>query len=146
MKTILSIVCLFFTTISFAQDGTFKVRKADQIEVISEKMEADTEVFQIVQTSAQFPGGQEAYNKFIADNLSYPEEAKEQGISGTVYVSFIVDRTGNINNPKVLRSVHPLLDAEALRLINLLPQFTPGSNNGSKVNQLFNVPIRFILK
>ena len=102
-------------------------------------------VYQVVEQMPQFPGGQAAMMKFIADSLRYPSVAFENGIEGRVIVKFVVDCKGNIVNPLVVRSVDPLLDREAIRLVKSMPKWIPGRQNGKPVCVIYNVPIRFKL-
>ena len=102
-------------------------------------------VFQVVEQMPQFPGGQAAMMKFIADSLRYPSVACESRIEGRVVVQFVVDCEGNILNPLVVWSVDPLLDREAIRLVKLMPKWIPGRQNGKPVNVVCLVPIRFKL-
>ena len=102
-------------------------------------------VFQVVEQMPQFPGGQAAMMKFIADSLRYPSVACENRIEGRVVVRFVVDCKGNIVNPLVVRSVDPLLDREAIRLVKSMPKWIPGRQNGKPVCVIYNVPIRFKL-
>lgn len=98
-----------------------------------------------VETLPVYHGGDEALKKFIANNLYYPRKAKENGISGTVYVSFVVDIYGNTIDHKVLRGVNPLLDEEALRVLKLLKFEKPAFLNSSPVQVEFTLPVRFVL-
>ena len=90
-----------------------------------------------VEPSPSFPGGQSALIDFLNENKKYPEQAKKDSIEGRVVVSFTVESDGSISNPKIERSVHPLLDAEALRLVRLMPKWEPGAQSR------YNVPISF---
>ena len=102
-------------------------------------------VYQVVEQMPQFPGGPAAMMKFIADSLRYPSIACENRIEGRVVVQFVVDCEGNILNPLVVRSVDPLLDREAIRLVKSMPKWIPGRQNGKPVCVIYNVPIRFKL-
>ena len=102
-------------------------------------------VFHVVEQMPQFPGGQAAMMKFIADSLRYPSVACENRIEGRVVVQFVVDCEGNILNPLVVWNVDPLLDREAIRLVKLMPKWIPGRQNGKPVNVTCLVPIRFKL-
>ena len=102
-------------------------------------------VYQVVEQMPQFPGGPAAMIKFIADSLRYPSVACENRIEGRVVVRFVVDCKGNIVNPLVVRSVDPLLDREAIRLVKSMPKWIPGRQNGKPVCVIYNVPIRFKL-
>ena len=100
-------------------------------------------VFHVVEQMPQFPGGQAAMMKFIADSLRYPSVSCEHRIEGRVVVQFVVDCEGNILNPLVGWSVDPLLDKEAIRVVKLMPKWIPGRQNGKPVSVVCLVPIRF---
>jgi TonB family protein len=93
----------------------------------------------------EFPGGQEAMTKFIIDNVKYPQDAKEKGIQGKVFVSFTVTKTGKLENIRVLKSVNNLLDEEAIRVITLMPVWVPGMSAGVAVDVEMTLPISFKL-
>lgn len=103
------------------------------------------EVFTVVEDMPEFPGGMSELMKFIADNIAYPEEAEKQNITGRVVIQFVVDKDGSIIEPKVVKSVDPLLDAEALRVISKMPSWTPGKQRGETVRVKFTIPITFNL-
>lgn len=88
---------------------------------------------------------QEAVRNYIAKSVRYPEVAKEQGISGMVVVSYIVSATGKVEQAKVMRSVHPILDEEALRVIRAMPLHKPGRQRGKAVPVQYTVPVKFTL-
>lgn len=102
-------------------------------------------IFTLVEQMPEYPGGQEALIKFISQNLKYPESAKEAGISGTVYVSFIVSEKGNIESVKAISSVHELLDKEAIRVVKEMPSWKPGIQKGKPVKVQFTLPLKFTL-
>lgn len=106
----------------------------------------EAEVFFIVEEMPEFPGGDIALRKYIANSLNYPVIAQENGVQGKVYVSFVVDQDGSISNAKVARSVDPSLDKEALRVVNSLPKWKPGKQRGKPVRVSFTVPINFVLQ
>ena len=93
----------------------------------------------------EFPGGEKALINFLKEKISYPEEAKKQGIQGKVFVSFVVDENGKITSARIERSAGDILDKEALRVINLLPEWKPGKNAGVNVNTGITIPINFEL-
>lgn len=95
---------------------------------------------------AKFPGGAVQMNKFISRTCQYPEIAKEQNISGRVYISMEVNEFGLIINERIERSVHPSLDKEALRIINEMPQWIPAQTNGQAVRSRVRLPINFHLE
>ncbi len=94
----------------------------------------------------KFKGGTEKLMTYLGNNVKYPEKAKENKIEGIVYVSFVVDNKGGIKKTTILKSVDPLLDAEAKRVIENMPKWKPGKNKGKKVNVQYVIPINFKLK
>lgn len=101
--------------------------------------------FRIVQQLPEFPGGIVEFMKWLQRHLQYPEEARQKRIQGKVMVSFIVNKDGSITDAKVTRSVNPQLDGEAMRVINLMPKWKPGVDNGKPCRTLFAIPIVFKL-
>jgi len=99
------------------------------------------------ETLPQFRGGQDSLVKFIAKNIKYPPEARENCISGKVYVKFLISADGTIDSINVIRSVHKSVDDEAIRLVKLTNGYwTPGKINDSSVSASFNLPFNFSLK
>jgi TonB family protein len=99
----------------------------------------------VVEEMPMYPGGEGELLKFIAENKKYPEAAKADTIQGKVIVRFIVNTEGNTEGITVLKGVHPLLDAEAVRVVKLLSGFKPGMQGGKAVNVWYMVPINFTL-
>jgi len=114
--------------------------------VREEKEEEEAQVFFIVEEMPEFPGGEAALRRFIANSIKYPQIAQENGIQGRVYVQFVVDRDGSITNASVARGVDPSLDKEALRVVNSLPKWKPGLQRGKPVKVSYTVPINFVLQ
>ena len=124
-----------------------EIEKSKSQEMISPKTLKDaSEIFFIVEEMPEFPGGELALRKYIANTVDYPEIAQENGIQGKVYVTFVVTRNGDIANAGIARSVDPSLDAEALRVVNSLPKWKPGKQRGQAVNVSYTVPINFVLQ
>lgn len=113
-----------------------------------EKSQSDSvyTVFSVVEQMPQFPGGQTAMMKYLADNLHYPKKAQENGVQGTVLVQFIIDEEGHIPFAKINKSVDSDLDAEALRVVKSMPLWIPGKQRGKKVKVMMNLPVAFRLK
>ena len=105
----------------------------------------DDPIFDYVKVMPIFPGGEPALIAFVAENVDYPAMAIENEIQGTVTMSFVVSKTGKVEQIKVLRGVDPLLDEEAIRVIGTLPNFSPGMSAGRPVNVRMNMPIVFRL-
>jgi protein TonB len=117
------------------------VEVAQEEEVVEEP-----QVFFIVEDMPEFPGGELALRKYIAENVRYPEMAKENDIQGTVYVRFVVDTDGSVKNVEVIRGVDQLLDKEAIRVVQSLPKWKPGKQRGKAVKVSHSVPIKFQLQ
>jgi len=107
--------------------------------------DAEEEPIVWAENMPEFPGGEIALRTFIANNIKYPELAAESEIQGTVYVRFVVTKTGKVGEVQVTRGVDPLLDQESIRVIQKLPNFKPGSQGGRPVNVWYSVPIVFQL-
>lgn len=112
----------------------------------TKEVEEETQIFYIVEEMPEFPGGELALRTFIAKAIKYPVVAQENGIQGKVYVSFVVGKDGRVSNARVIRSVDPALDKEALRVVNSLPIWKPGRQQGKPVRVAFSVPISFVLQ
>lgn len=103
------------------------------------------DIFIYVESTPEFPGGSAKMMEYITKNLVYPSEAKKNKIEGRVFVSFIVEKDGSITNVKVLRGLGSGCDEEAIRIVEKMPNWTPGSNSGKPINVKFTLPIRFSL-
>ena len=104
-------------------------------------------VFEMVEQMPEFPGGgMSAALEYIQKNMQYPESAKENGTQGRVTVQFVVDKAGNVTEPKVLRPVDKELDAEAIRLVKSMPKWKPGMQKGQAVAVKFTMPVLFRLE
>jgi TonB family protein len=129
MKTIYLAAAILAVSVSFAQD--------------TERVKAGFGVT-VVQTQPEFPGGPDSLQAFLSNNLTYPREAKLDRINGRVYISFVIDEKGKINNPKVLSGVNSQLDDEALRVVKLMPDWKPGTKANEPVKVQYILPIDFI--
>ena len=119
--------------------------ESDEDEEIEIEEEDDEEFFMVVENMPEFPGGDLGLMKYIQKNVKYPAIAKEYNITGKVYVSFIVDKSGKVTNVKVVRGVDRNLDAEAVRVVKSLPKYKPGKQRGKAVRVMFTIPINFTL-
>ncbi len=99
----------------------------------------------VVEKRAEFPGGDKALLAFLAENITYPQMARENGIEGKVFLQFVVERDGGISGVKIMRPVGGGCSEEAVRVINLLPKFAPAKQNGHTVRMIFNLPVVFKL-
>jgi protein TonB len=106
-------------------------------------VDADSTVLRTVEQLPEFPGGIVQFMKWLKRNLNYPNLALSQKIQGKVVVSFIVNKDGSISSPKVEKSAHPLLDSEALRVVKMMPKWTPGMMDGKPCRTMFAIPVNF---
>jgi TonB family protein len=137
MKKPFILLLTLLGSLSFATAQThdsIKVKRADT-------SEAKT----IVQEMPKFLNG--SLNDYLSSNIKYPETEKKKGITGIVYVTFVVEKDGSISGVRVLRGVPngPNLDAEAVRVISSMPKWQPGMQDGKPVRVQFNIPIHFTL-
>ena len=107
---------------------------------------AEEGVFDVVEKMPEFPGGQEALMNFLQKNVKYPKEAMDKGTQGRVVVQFVVGKDGSVTNPKVVKSVSPELDQEALRVVKMMPKWQPGKQKGEEVPVKFTIPVSFMLR
>ena len=109
--------------------------------------EADTsQVFMVVEEGPEFPGGTMALLEYLAKTIKYPQNCRDEKIQGRVLVSFIVEKDGSMTGFEVVKSVHPDLDAEALKVLKAMPAWKPGTQHGEKVRVKFTVPVNFRLR
>jgi len=121
----------------------------DIIEIVDipEVVEAP-QIFHVVEESPEFPGGQVELMKFLQKNTQFPSIAREAGITGVVYVQFVVREDGKVDpdDIQILRGVHPALDKEAVRVVKSMPDWKPGRQRGKAVPVYYKLPFRFNLK
>ena len=123
-----------------AKDGVVVITLKENI------VSGNGEVFINVEEQPQFPGGAPKLLEYLSQNIRYPKEAMEADKQGRVIVSFVIRKDGSISDAKVVKPVDPLLDAEALRVVNTMPNWTPGKQSGKAVNVKYTVPITFRLE
>ena len=103
-------------------------------------------VDETVDQMASYPGGIPALMDFLNENIKYPEQAEREGIEGRVVAGFIVERDGSVSNIEILKSVHPLLDAEVVRVMSLMPNWIPGKQHGMPIRTRYSMPVTFRLQ
>ncbi|MFA7609737.1 MAG: energy transducer TonB, partial [Bacteroidales bacterium] len=103
------------------------------------------EIFTFVEEYPEFPGGEKALYEYIKNNIRYPEVARTSGITGTVYVQFVVEKDGSISDVKVLRGIGGGCDEEAVRVVKSMPKWKPGKQRGQPVRVYYTLPIDFKL-
>ncbi|MDY6207200.1 MAG: energy transducer TonB [Prevotella sp.] len=107
--------------------------------------QSDKNVYEVVDVMPSFPGGTSGLITWLKDNVKYPKDAEKEKLQGRVLVAFVVEKNGSISNVKIQRSVHPLLDAEAIRVVKMMPRWEPGKHNNKPVRVRFVLPIVFRL-
>jgi protein TonB len=141
MKKLIILFVLFILSASiYAQ--------TEEIEII-EVEEADTtnnDVFTVVEETPSFPGGELKLYEFLANNMEYPDEAEKMGITGIVYVNFIIEQDGSISNARILRDIGGGCGEEVLRVVNSMPKWNPGKQRGKTVRVQYNLPVKFTLE
>ena len=111
--------------------------------VVSQKNE---KVFDVVEQMPEYPGGMPALFEFLSQNIKYPEDAQKQKVEGRVIATFVVETDGSISNIEVVKHAFPSLDAEAVRVLSAMPNWTPGKQSGKVVRVKYTVPLNFNLK
>lgn len=128
-----------------------KIEKQENIEIVQvqveqEEEEVEDEIFQVVEQDPEYPGGVEALYKFIQQNLKYPQLAKENNITGRVFVQFVVEKDGSVSNVKAARDIGGGCGAEAVRVVKSMPKWTPGKQRGKAVRAAYTLPVNFVLQ
>ena len=145
-----ALLVLFSNCTNTAEEATKEEEKVDvkfvPTEVKSDTIDTQDEVLDMVEVMPEFPGGVKALMSYLAKNIEYPKEAENAGMQGRVVVQFVVNTDGSIEDAKVVRAVNPLLDQEAIRVINTMPKWKPGMQDGKTVRVKYTVPIMFRLK
>jgi protein TonB len=127
-------------------DGAATGEIPEDLTAVDPVVPIEPEPYVSVQEMPSYPGGNEALLRFISENVVYPRDAVENRIQGTVYLRFVVSSTGEVTRAEVTRSVDPLIDNEALRVISALPRWKPGKQDGTPVPVWFSVPVVFVLR
>lgn len=120
--------------------------KVEEVKEQVIQQEAPKEIFTVVEEQPGYPGGDESRIKYLQDNIKYPDEAKELGVQGKVFVTFVVEVDGSITDVRVLRGIGAGCDEEAIRVVRNMPKWIPGKQRGVPVRVQFNLPIKFTLQ
>jgi len=129
-----------------ASNGVVEIYLKQEQEIKPISKDQKKPVFMVVEEMPEFPGKEEGLMKYLMDNIKYPETAQNKGIQGNVIVQFVIDETGKITEPIVLKGVDPILDEEAIRVITAMPNWQPGKQRGQNVRVSYTLPINFSLK
>lgn len=128
-----------------------ELEKQENIEIVPVEVEQDDEeeeeeIFQVVEQDPEFPGGVEALYKFVQQNIKYPQLAKENNITGRVFVQFVVEKDGSVSNVRAARDIGGGCGAEAVRVVKSMPKWTPGKQRGKAVRAAYTLPVNFNLQ
>lgn len=115
------------------------------VEAIAEPLDDPNKVYLVVEQQPEFPGGVAAMMKFISHNMKYPAQARRTETDGSVYVEFVIDQQGQISDARVIKGIGAGCDEEALRVVNKMPAWKPGKQNGKPVRVRFVLPVKFLL-
>jgi periplasmic protein TonB len=111
-----------------------------------EESAEEAQIFMVVESMPEYPGGESALYTFLGENIKYPQMAKESGIQGRVFVTFVVERDGRVTDVRVLRGIGGGCDEEAIRVVQSMPKWTPGKQRGKSVRVQYNLPVKFTLQ
>jgi protein TonB len=115
-------------------------------QIDEEESAEEMQIFMVVESMPEYPGGEAALYKYLAENIKYPQMAKESGIQGRVFVTFVVERNGKVTDVRVLRGIGGGCDEEAIRVVGDMPSWTPGKQRGKSVRVQYNLPVKFTLQ
>ena len=139
------IFSITFSNLAFAQvdEDVPPPPAPTQVNVI--KPVGEEVIYKEVEEAPEFKGGKKELVNFIVKNITYPEKARQTGITGTVYISYVIEKNGEVTNAKVKRGIGGGCDEEALRIINLMPPWEPGKTEGEPVRVAMTLPLKFNL-
>ena len=154
MKNIFLVLFCFTTVLGFSQANKENIYTIDNVDYEIQKdgessfivKNNDDTLFLTIETMPEFPGGQSELFKYLGNNVKFPPAARNNGIQGKVYVNFSIMTNGSIEEVKTINKVHPLLDSEAIRVINSMPNWSPGIQKGKKVKVNYIIPINFVIQ
>ena len=116
------------------------------VKSVEEESAEEAQIFMVVESMPEYPGGEAALYTFLADNIKYPQMAKESGIQGRVFVTFVVEKDGHVTDVRILRGIGGGCDEEAIRVVKSMPKWTPGKQRGKSVRVQYNLPVKFTLQ
>jgi len=131
-------------TVEGTQGGTVDIADLQEHKVVVE--DTKPQIFSHVEVMPQFPGGELALLKWLNDNINYPTIAQEQGIQGRVSLRFVVKPDGSVGDVEVVKGLDPSCDKEAVRVVQKMPKWIPGKQNGNPVFVYFSLPVTFRLQ
>ena len=126
-------------------DMDTEVEEYIPLEIDEEEVD-EAEIFQVVESMPTFPGGESKMHEYLSNNIVYPTMARESGIQGRVYVTFVVEVNGAVTDVRVLRGIGGGCDEEAVRVVRAMPKWSAGKQRGKPVRVQFNLPVKFTLQ
>jgi len=127
-------------------DQETEIEEYVPVEIEDDEEVEEAQIFTVVESMPSFPGGDKARIRFLNENIEYPTMARESGIQGRVYVTFVVERNGIVTDVKILRGIGGGCDEEAIRVVKAMPKWIPGKQRGKPVRVQFTLPIKFTLQ
>lgn len=127
-------------------DDDYEMEEYVPVDMDDEEDVEEEEIFRIVEQQASYAGGEGARLTFLGKYIKYPQMAKESGISGTVYVEFVVEKDGSIGDVKLIRGIGGGCDQEAMRVVKMMPRWNAAKQRGKEVRVYFTMPIKFVLQ
>lgn len=134
-----------FNTLSLLALSVMVIAFSSNVNAQNKKTENSDAVYTVVETEAEFPGGLEAMNRFLAENIKYPTLAKQKNIEGKVIISFIVEKNGTLTDIRTIKDIGEGCGDEGIRIVKLMPKWKPAKQKGQPVRQQFLLPISFVL-
>lgn len=151
-RTYLGDFPVIFRYFEMAEEYTMSLRLFDEeanipeiVAIAEEEEEEEETIFTVVEESAMFPGGQEELMKYISENLIYPQQAREAGTQGLVFVTFVVEKDGSLTDIRILRDLGNGCGEEAVRIVKTMPKWIPAKQRGKEVKMQYNLPVKFTL-
>ena len=141
-KTFIITILFLFSLLQFGNAQGFE----GPIDTLSSNIDSIVLTGEFIEVLPEFPGGQEALFQFIKDNIKYPNEARKEGIQGTTYISFVIEKDGSISNIKWLRGIGAGCEEESMRVISMMPKWSPGTQRGKEVRCRFILPVKYTLE
>lgn len=136
----------YMLPVNFKLTDDIPTKSVKKTEAYKPEMKPNADgIYQIVEEMPQFPGGEKALMEYIAKNLTYPQEARDKGVEGRVFIGMVIEKDGSVNEVKVLRGIGGGCDEEAVRVIKALPKWKPGKMKGEPVRVSYLMPINFKL-
>lgn len=141
-----SIFVVFFFMLIASLNVTSQVSSNDTNDIIYNSYIGDDENFLYVDVMPKFPGGDEALNNFLRNNIQYPSITKEMGVQGKVFASFIVEKDGTVSNQQIVKGFNDDCNKEVIRVLKMMPKWQPGSLKEKAVRVRFNLPVSFVIQ